>query len=95
MKRLSLYGYLAALKPFPAIRRRIAKVARGKGWIVGLKSNSNLEALANAVFSVENDREHKFGHRDPAVEAMRCLRNRIYDDLRWNETRPARAASAT
>ena len=40
--------------------------------------------LAEAIFKVENDLEHR-QPKHPQVAAMRMVRNRLYDDLGWNE----------
>jgi hypothetical protein len=56
-------------------------------------NDANREALAAAVFVVENEAEHKRGGDYPPVESMRAIRNRLYDDLGWNESRAVRLGS--
>ncbi len=47
--------------------------------------NDDLRAiLTEAIFKVENDLEHR-QPKHPQVVAMRMVRNRLYDDLGWNE----------
>jgi hypothetical protein len=52
--------------------------------------NDELRAtVADAIFEVENDLEHR-QRQHPQVAIMRAARNRLYDDLGWNEYRKAR-----
>lgn len=45
------------------------------------------EILADCIFEVEDRLESKAGGQpdDPVVVSLRNARNRIYDDLRWND----------
>jgi hypothetical protein len=47
-------------------------------------NDSARELLARAIFLVENDLEHRTP-RNEQVQALRNVRNVLYDDLGWNE----------
>lgn len=80
------------LKPIRSanFRYKIRKEAKRKGFVIGKIGTANKEILADSVFTVENDAEHRIAERvgawrDVSVQAMRGVRNRLYDDLGWNE----------
>lgn len=50
--------------------------------------------LAEAIFKVENDLEHR-QPKHPQVAAMRMVRNRLYDDLGWNEYAKTKSTNST
>ena len=79
---LSVGGTLASVGVHQ--RSKIRAVYRRQGGSF-TRLNDKLRALlSEAIFKVENDLEH----RQPThsqVAAMRQVRNRLYDDLGWNE----------
>jgi len=90
---MSMSKLLRAI-PSRSIRTCIRKEARRLGFIMGRIGRANKEILADAIFAVENEREHRKGPYDPIVCAMRAVRNQICDALGWNETTPASARSS-
>ncbi len=87
---------LRPLTPYQRHLVRAAFVALG-GTFKHL--NDDLRAiLSEAIFKVENDLEHR-QPKHPQVAAMRTVRNRLYDDLGWNEyaktksTKPSKGIS--
>jgi hypothetical protein len=83
---MSMSKFLRAI-PSSCIRTRIRKAARRRGFVMGRIGSANKELLSEAVFEVEDEREHRHGHRDALVIAMRNVRNALYDALGWNEAR--------
>ena len=79
------------LKPITSrvVRQRIREGAFRKGFRMGKIGTDNKMALAEAVFEVEDEFESRGDGqpRHPLVVAMRGVRNRLYDDLGWNEKR--------
>ena len=60
---------------------------------MGRIGRANKEVLAEAIFVVENEREHRKGLHDRHVDAMRAARNCLYDRLGWNEAPRSSAPS--
>lgn len=84
MKLKSMRAYL---KPLKSSHFRQAIFAEAKKRMSGAYMNPvNREALAEAVFVVENDLEHRRGRDYPPVAVLRSIRNHLYDDLGWNES---------
>ena len=83
--RCSLNKFLRSI-PSPWIRTCIRKAARRRGFVIGKIGTTNKEILADAIFEVLNEREHRHGPNDPLVITMRAAMNAVYDSLGWNET---------
>lgn len=72
------------------ITRIYKNMLKEKNLTTGFMNNTRREILSEAIFQHENDTEHrsdgihtdKVNHR---LHQMNEVRNRIYDDLRWNE----------
>ena len=101
MTQPKLRTYRAYLKPLKSqsLRSKIKAEAKRKAFTFGAFNDSHREILAAAIFEVENDFEHRLsgnvGARlDSRVVAMRGARNRLYDDLGWNESESVTAANA-
>jgi len=84
MATMSLSKYIHSIPR--SYRGRIRKAAFRHGFRMGHVGNDDKVALAEAIFEVEDEREHSHGPYDPAVVAMRAVRNQLYDDLGRNET---------
>ncbi len=68
----------------PTFRRRI-RMAFGRLGGRCRPLNDDLRArLAEALFQIEDDLEHR-QPRHPQVRLLRTARNRLYDDMGWNE----------
>jgi hypothetical protein len=66
------------------MRRKIRGAYRSLGGTFDYLNDQRRELLSEAIFRIENDLEHRQpGH--PQVRRMRAARNRLYDDLGWNE----------
>lgn len=63
-----------------------AGVWRGK-WPLSSLNDMSREILADCIFEVEDRLESKSGGQpdNPVVVSLRDARNRVYDDLRWND----------
>ncbi|MFW5698710.1 MAG: hypothetical protein ACOCYN_02545 [Planctomycetota bacterium] len=68
----------------PAWRRRVRAAYRQMGGEFQPLNPHRRALLAEAIFQVENDLEHR-SPAHPQVVALRTVRNRLYDDLGWNE----------
>ncbi len=84
------------LKPIQSshLRGKIRKEAFRRGFVMGKIGTQNKEFLAEAIFAIENEFESSEDGRpfDPRTVAMRGVRNRLYDDLGFNESHPSLAA---
>lgn len=87
----SIRRYLGAVSPHYRGRiyasLREIRAGRGLDRRQTARNDRDRECLADAVFRVEDEVESRCGGQpdEPNVVAMRAARNRIYDDLRWNE----------
>ena len=81
---MSMSKYLRAI-PSRHLRTKIRKAARRRGFTMGRIGTENKISLADAVFEIQNEREHSHGHDDASVVAMRAVMNQLYDDLGFNE----------
>ncbi|MEI8196179.1 MAG: hypothetical protein WCI73_09750 [Phycisphaerae bacterium] len=88
----SMTKYLCSI-PSAVTRTKIRKEARRRGFKMARIGSENKEILADAVFAVLNEREHRNGFRDSLVVAMRAVQNNLYDDLGWNEYQAAKNAT--
>lgn len=71
------------------MRRKIRGAYRTLGGSFDYLNDQRRERLSEAIFRIENDLVHRQpGH--PQVRRMRDARNRLYDDLGWNEYQPDR-----
>ena len=68
----------------PTIRRHIRAAYRHQGGRCRPLNDRLRAQLAEAIFQVENELEHR-QPRHPQVRILRTARNRLYDDLGWNE----------
>lgn len=96
--RNSLRKYLMGIAS-SATRTRIRKAAFRRGFVIGKIGTAEKAILAESIFEVENEVEHMVGEYPPGaggevtakrrewVRQMRMARNRLYDDLGWNEFR--------
>jgi hypothetical protein len=79
---------------YASIMRVLSEHLRGKVWRCyrdlggkrGRLNDQRRAILAEAIFQIENDLEHR-QPTHPTVRTLRAIRNR-YDDLGWNESRP-------
>jgi hypothetical protein len=69
---------------------RIWQAYQAIGGRRGRLNDQRRALLSEAIFQIENDLEHR-QPTHPTVRTLRAIRNRLYDDLGWNETRPATA----
>lgn len=77
----------------PHFRAKVYAVFRRIGGTRGRLNDHRRELLADAVFQIEDDLECRMpGHRQ--VPALRAVRNRLYDDLGWNEYPDPKATHA-
>ncbi len=68
----------------PAWRRRVRAAYRQMGGAFRPLNDHRRAQLSEAIFQVENDLEHRSPNH-PQVVALRTVRNRLSDDLGWNE----------
>jgi hypothetical protein len=101
MKRNSVTKYFAGLRASghykAEIRRDMSTRLKAKGLWVGQHPLSQLnpakrEILHDCIFAVEDRLESRGGGQPdhPAVVALRTARNRVLDDLGWNEAPPSK-----
>jgi hypothetical protein len=72
------------------MRSRIWQAYHAIGGRRGRLNDHRRALLSEAIFQIENDLEHR-QPAHPTVRTLRAIRNRLYDDLGWNEARPATA----
>jgi hypothetical protein len=72
----------------PYMRTLVYEAFRLLGGKRGRLNDHRRELLSDAIFQVENVLEHRQPEH-PQVQRLRAARNRLYDDLGWNE-RPVR-----
>ena len=93
-KARSVRAYLRGVRPY--YKARIGRVlreslaAQGVGRVSGGRIACNHRtrvALADSIFSVENDLESRLGGQPdhPAVVQMRQARHRVERDLEWSD----------
>lgn len=70
------------------MRSRIWRTYHALGGRRGRLNDHRRALLCEAIFHIENDLEHRQPDH-PTVRTLRAIRNRLYDDLGWNESRPA------
>jgi hypothetical protein len=66
------------------MRSRIWQAYQALGGTRGRLNDQRRAILSEAIFQIENDLEHRQPDH-PTVRTLRAIRNRLYDDLRWNE----------
>ncbi len=75
-----------------AYQRRLIRAAyRALGGTFTRLNDHRRALLSEAIFQIENDLEHRQAKHEQ-VAILRTIRNRLYDDLGWNESRPANSA---
>lgn len=72
--------------PSATARSRIRREFRRRARLNNMRPLNDFlrEHLADAIFMVENEWEHRWGDTE-AVQAMRTARQTLYRDLRWDE----------
>lgn len=82
-------AYTRPLARWPHYRAKITRLYREAGGHATAQFNDRKRALlAQCVFDVVNDLEHKHAQRNeqpPVVDALFRVMNRLYDDLGINE----------
>ena len=70
------------------MRRLLSQSGEPKPNRLTALTNRRRAVLSEVIFAMENKHEPRRGDRsdDPRVAAMRDVRNRVYDDLGWNES---------
>jgi hypothetical protein len=66
------------------MRSRIWRVYTALGGRRGRLNDQRRAILSEAIFQVEDDLMHR-QPQHPTVRTLRSIRNRLYDDLGWNE----------
>jgi hypothetical protein len=74
----------------PHFRSLICKAYRQLGGRRGRLNDHRRALLSEAIFQIENDLEHRQA-KHAQVAILRAIRNHLYDDLGWNESRQATA----
>lgn len=93
-KKRTLNAYWNDLPVGATARGKVRRIMReklvaagGDGRSLAAMNDGRREMFADAIFAVENEIESRSGGMPdhPTVVALNTARNRVYDDLGWND----------